>query len=450
MSSRSLLGFSPWPPTAGRHGRHGRTALGLDSPGRAARVAALALASFALSGCDALMPAAPDPSTELVGAIEGLSAPQRTMHAAGDAEFARVFGTADGLGPVFVAPSCESCHAGDGKGHPLFNITRFGRMQAGTFDPMRSAGGPQLQDRAIAGYLAERVPGAATGVARFLAPAVTGLGYLEAVDDTTLLRLEDPNDADNDGISGRVQLVDANDLLARVVSLEGVAAEGGPTRGTLVGGRYIGRFGKKALAVNLLQQVATAYHQDMGITSDLIPDEIFNPAVGAFSGDLVPEPEVSANVVNAVTFYIKTLRVPPRRNLSDPDVIAGEQLFVTGGCAACHLPTLTTGASHIAVLDRVTFHPFTDLLLHDMGPELDDGYTEGRATTSEWRTAPLWGLGLAATTQGGTPRLLHDGRATSIREAIGYHGGEAAASRAWFNALSADQQRRLLAYLNSL
>ena len=396
------------------------------------------------------MPGAPDAREELVGAIEGLSAPQRAMHAAGDAEFARSFGTVDGLGPVFVAPSCEACHAGDGKGHPVFTITRFGRTVGTSFDPMRAAGGPQLQDRAISGYLAERLPAGVTGVARFVAPAVTGLGFLEAVDDTTLLRLEDPTDANGDGISGRLQLVDADDLLARVTSLEALAAEGAPTRGTVIGGRFIGRFGKKAQAVNLLHQVATAYHQDMGITSDLIPDEIFNPQVGAFSGDAVPEPEVGASVVNAVTFYIKTLRVPPRRNLLHPDVIAGEQLFVSTGCAACHMPTLTTGASHIAVLDRKVFHPFTDLLLHDMGPELDDGYTEGRATTAEWRTAPLWGLGLAASLQGGVPRLLHDGRARSVREAISFHGGEGATSRARFNALTAEEQRRLLAYLNSL
>jgi CxxC motif-containing protein (DUF1111 family) len=414
------------------------------------RSGALLLVALAAAGCDALMPGAPDPDRELVGIVDGLSGPQRAAHVAGDREFARVFSARDGLGPVFVAPSCESCHAGDGKGHPLFVITRFGRMLPGGFDPMRAAGGPQLQDRAVLGYLAERVPGGASGVARFLAPAVTGLGYLEAVDDTTLLNLADETDADGDGISGRVQLVDPSDLLARVVSLEGVAAEGGPTRGMLVGGRYIGRFGKKALSVNLLHQVVTAYHQDMGITSDLIPDEIFNPQVGPFTGDQVPEPEVSAAVVNAVTFYIKTLRAPPRRNAQDPDVLAGEQLFLASDCAKCHVPALTTGRSPLAVFDRVTFYPYTDLLLHDMGPELDDGYTEGRATTSEWRTAPLWGLGLAGRTQGGTPRLLHDGRATSIEEAISYHGGEAAASRTWFNALGATARRQFLAFLNSL
>jgi CxxC motif-containing protein (DUF1111 family) len=414
------------------------------------RASVVALSAVLLGACDTLMPGAPDPDHELVGAISELTGAQRAMHVVGDREFARVFSAADGLGPVFVAASCESCHAGDGKGHPVFNITRFGRMSGGQFDAMRAAGGPQLQNRAVLGYTAEVVPGGATGVARFTAPAVTGLGFLDAVDDSTLLRMQDPNDSNGDGISGRVQLVGANDLLARVVSLDAVADDGVPTRGTLVDGHYIGRFGKKALAVNLLQQVATAYHQDMGITSDIIPDEIFNPQVGAFTGDGAPEPEVPASVVNAVTFYIKTLRVPPRRNVQHPDVVAGEQLFKASACATCHVPTLTTGASHMPVFHRVTFHPFTDLLLHDMGPELDDGYTEGRATTSEWRTAPLWGLGLAHRQQGGTPRLLHDGRATSIEQAIGFHGGEASASRAWFTALSPEQKRQLLAFLNSL
>jgi CxxC motif-containing protein (DUF1111 family) len=419
--------------------------------GKTNALRALASAPFALAlaACDAFMPSAPAAEDELPGTIPGLSGAQTAMHLAGDAEFARIFSADDGLGPVFVAASCESCHVGDGKGHPLFNITRFGR-DTGAFDPMRAAGGPQLQDRAVLRYLAEVVPAGATGIARFTAPIVTGLGYLEAVDDTTLLNLEDPTDANADGISGRVQLVDSTDLLVDVVSLEAIATEGPPSRGTLVGGKYIGRFGKKALSVNLLHQVVSAYHQDMGITSDLIPTEIFNPAVGAFTGDAAPEPEVAASVVNAVTFYIKTLKAPPRRNASHPDVLAGQALFDAGPCAGCHLPELTTGASSLAALDRVTFRPYTDLLLHDMGAELDDGYTEGRATTSEWRTAPLWGIGLAAQAQGGSMHLLHDGRAKSIGEAVQFHGGEGAASRTWHNALTDEQRRQVVAYLMSL
>lgn len=397
------------------------------------------------------MPGAPNESDQLAGTLPGLSGPQVAMHAAGDAEFAKTFAATDGLGPVFVAASCESCHVGDGKGHPVFNITRYGRMLPGNvFDGMRAAGGPQLQDRGVLGYLREYVPNAATGITRLTAPAVSGLGFLEAVDDATLLALEDPDDLDGDGISGRVQLVDSTDLLASVVSFEAVATDGPPTRGTLINGQYIGRFGKKGLSVNLLQQVATAYHQDMGITSDLIPDEIFNPAVGAFTGDGAPEPEVGASIVNSVTFYIKTLKAPPRRNANNADVVAGESLFDNGPCASCHLPSLSTGPSNIGALNQVTFRPYTDLLLHDMGPDLDDGYTEGRALTSEWRTAPLWGIGLAAAAQGGSMHLLHDGRAKTIEAAVSFHGGEAAAARTWFNGLSDTQRRQVVAYLKSL
>lgn len=413
----------------------------------------LALAAFAagaLVGCDALLTSAPDEAEELAGLVPGLSAPQRALHLRGDGEFARSFGPADGLGPIFVAASCESCHVGDGKGHPLFAITRFGRDLPGGFDPMSSAGGPQLQDRAVLGYIAERLPSAAIGVTRLIAPTVTGLGFLDAVDDTTLQRLADPGDANADGISGRLQLLNPSAIHASVFAIEQGGAGATDTRGTLVGGRHIGRFGKKALAVNLLQQVATAYHEDMGITSDLLPIDVVNPAVGDAGGDGVAEPEVPMSVVHSVTFYMKTLKVPPRRDSSNADVLAGEALFAASDCAKCHVPSMSTGVSSIAALNRKTFYPFTDLLLHDMGTELDDGYTEGSATTREWRTAPLWGLGLASAAQGGAMHLLHDGRAKSVESAIGFHGGEAAASRTWFNALSPVQRRQLLAYLHSL
>lgn len=406
------------------------------------------LCAAALVACDSLLPSGPNSAEVLEGPIDGLTRAQLATHLKGDGEFSRVFSPANGAGPLFVATACASCHVGDGKGHPVFNLTRFGRMGPGGFDPMRAFGGPQIQNRAILGYMAEVVPDGATGVAVFNAPAVTGLGLLEAVDDTTLLRLADSSDADSDGISGRVQLLDENDLLVEVTSLEAFLDAGVPTRGVPIGGKYIGRFGKKGVSVNLLHQTVSAYHEDMGLTTDLIITDVFNRQVGNFASDDVPDPEVSSSTVSAVVFYLKTLRPPPRRD--GPDVQAGEALFTQIGCAGCHLPTLRTGASPIAPLHQVEFHPYTDLLLHDMGPELDDGYTEGVALTSEWRTPPLWGIGLAPTAQGGTMHLLHDGRAKSLREAIGFHGGEGAASRAGFNALTAAEQERLLRYLGSL
>src|SRR5690606_7560651 len=173
-----------------------------------------------------------------------------------------------------------------------------------------------------------------------------------------------------------------------------------------------------------LHQTIFAYSEDMGLTTDLVPMDLYNRQVSVQATDLAPDPEVASGVVDAVVFYLRTLRAPPRRNAGAPDVMEGEQLFVQVGCAKCHVPTMRTGKSDIPQLDNVEFAPFTVLLLHDMGADLDDGYTEGNATSSEWRTAPLWGIGLAERAQGGTAHYLHDGRAKTLRDAIKYHGGE--------------------------
>lgn len=391
-----------------------------------------------LSGCSGILPGEPDEDSVLAGPLEGLPFEQLAAHLEGDEQFAKIFGTAEGLGPVFVSNSCESCHIGDGKGHPLTTLTRFGRYEAGQWNPLIERGGPQLQDRSIAGYPPETVPPEATGIARFTPPAVTGLGFLAAVPDAALLTLSDPNDVDGNGISGVPNYIDPPDFFEP-------AAAHIPS-----GNKYIGRFGKKAGAIDLLQQVATAYLQDMGVTSDFFTKELFNVQAGLFTGDIVDDPEVSAAVVNNVVFYIRTLKAPPRRNENDPDVLAGESVFTDIGCAECHLPSLTTGVSDVEALSEKTFHAYTDLLLHDMGTALDDGYTEGTALTSEWRTPPLWGIGLAKDSQGGSLFLLHDGRAKSLSEAIEAHGGEAADSRDNFNALTAQEQTRLFKFLESL
>ena len=234
-------------------------------------VAVVGLVAGVAACGDPLLPGAPDVSSTLDGPIDGLSSSQVAVHAQGDAEFARRFAAADGLGPLFVATSCESCHVGDGKGHPLFDITRFGRVAGGAFDRMEEHGGPQLQNRAILGYLAERVPDGATAVARFMAPSVTGLGYLEAVEDATILALADPTDANGDGISGRPSVVDSTDFIADIISVSAVAADAEQTRNVPRDGKYVGRFGKKARTINLLHQTVFAYSQDMGITTDLVP-----------------------------------------------------------------------------------------------------------------------------------------------------------------------------------
>src|SRR5688500_770846 len=219
-----------------------------------------------LAGCDAVLPDAPSEDSVLEGPVSGLTGQQLAAFLAGDGEFSRRFGPADGLGPIFVATSCESCHVGDGKGHPLFNLRRFGRMGAdGVFDPMRHEGGPQIQNRAILHYISEVVPQGATGSSIFTAPSVTGLGFLEAVEDAALLALADPDDADGDGISGRVQLIDPSEFIAELVRLE-LLFEEDPDRHTQIGGRFIGRFGKKASAIDLLQPTVTAYRPAMRLT----------------------------------------------------------------------------------------------------------------------------------------------------------------------------------------
>ncbi|MEO7998346.1 MAG: di-heme oxidoredictase family protein [Gemmatimonadaceae bacterium] len=401
-------------------------------------------------GCtDALLPGAPAQNSVLEGPLEALTTEQRAAFMRGDAEFSRTFSERDGLGPIFIAQSCESCHAGDGKGHPLFNITRFGRWDGSQFNPLASEGGPQLQHRAIRQYLGEVVPASSNAVARFTPPAVTGLGLLESVNDADIIALADPNDIDGDGVSGRVHWVDSTELISASIA-KSAGLSPNSARHVAVNGKYIGRFGKKGRVVTLLQQTVQAYIEDMGVTSDLLPQDIVNTQVGTLAHDDVADPEVPLSVVSRVAFYLRALRSPPRRGLGEADVKSGGALFVSVGCAKCHTTEMRTGKNDIAALSDVTFAPFTDLLLHDMGADLDDRYTEGHAASSEWRTAPLWGIGLAEGSQGGAAYYLHDGRARTLRDAIGYHGGEGSRSRAAFAALSAVQQEQLLRYLRSL
>jgi CxxC motif-containing protein (DUF1111 family) len=209
-------------------------------------------------------------------------------------------------------------------------------------------------------------------------------------------------------------------------------------------GRYLGRFGKKASAYNLLHQTVNAYIQDIGVTTDYHPSELPN------ASDNVPDPETPGSTVDEVVFYLRTLKAPVRRDTESAEVEEGEALFEQAGCAKCHVKSLTTASSPIAPLSNKTFYPYTDMLLHDMGAGLDDGYTEGSALSAEWRTPPLWGLGLSKQSQGGTYFLLHDGRARSIEEAILLHGGEAQSSRDAFSQYTDEQVKRLVRFLESL
>lgn len=379
--------------------------------------------------CSKLVPASPDDDAILDGPIEGLSYEQHQRFLAGDVAFNdELFTTAKGLGPIFVATSCGSCHAGDGKGHPFTTLIRFGQVDS-IGNQFLHVGGPQLQNRAIPGFLPEQLPAGAT-FSSFMPPANTGLGLLDAVPDASILAMADPNDADGDGISGV-----PNWISIRPYSIPRLSS-------VTNNGRYIGRFGKKAATYDLLQQTATAYNQDMGITSSFEPND-------TYTGHDI-DPEIPNATVQNVVFYLKTLKAPIQRNINDPSVAAGKQVFNTINCGNCHAPELKTGPSNIDALSNRTFFPYTDLLLHDMGSGLDDGYTEGNAKTYEWRTPPLWGLGLSINSQGGQYFLLHDGRAHSIEQAILLHGGEAANSKNKYQQLNTTDKQNLIKFLESL
>ena len=383
-----------------------------------------------LAACSPFVPDTPADNEILDGPISGLSAQDHRRHLAGDVAFNDVVFTKEtGLGPVFVASSCGSCHAGDGRGHPSTALVRFGQSEPG-YNEWMGRGGPQLQQHAVVGYTPEVLPPNAPS-SKFLAPAVTGLGFLEAVDNSTITSMIDVNDRDGDGISGVANWVTPPKWMLDQSQLP-------PDMRT----QYLARFGRKAGAINLLHQTSNAYNQDMGITS------VFEPMDTYSYHEL--DPEVTTQTVHDVVFYLQTLRAPERRNADDATVKNGEQIFNNIGCVSCHRSELQTGYSPLPYLANKTIHPYSDLLLHDMGPELDDGYTEGMAQSSEWRTTPLWGLGLSANSQGKQLFLLHDGRARSINEAIEFHGGEAATSRTKYRALSDADKQALIIFLESL
>lgn len=391
---------------------------------------AMLFLALAITACSKLLPPKVADNQTLDGPIEGLSGEQHSQFLAGDAAFnAEVFTSQTGLGPTFVATSCASCHAGDGKGHPFTTLTRFGQSDTILGNLFLGLGGPQLQNRALPGFKPESIPQGAT-FSQFTPPANTGLGFVDAVSDAVLLALADPDDLNGDGISGR-----PNWIRLRPYST--------PRPGSIsVNGRYIGRFGKKASTYDLLQQTATAYNQDMGIVS------FFEP-VDPYSG-LESDAEVSNNTVHNVVFYLKTLKAPVRRNENNTEVLQGQQLFKQLNCSGCHVQSLITGYSPVAALSNKTFFPYSDFLLHDMGAELNDGYTEGTALPAEWKTPPLWGLGLSKQSQGGKYYLMHDGRATSIEMAILLHGGEALNSKNQYQQLSSTDKLKLIRFLESL
>jgi CxxC motif-containing protein (DUF1111 family) len=259
-----------------------------------------------------------------------------------------------------------------------------------------------------------------------------GLGLLENVPASVLEALADPEDADGDGISGRIN---------RVWS---------PSEG----GMRPGRFGWKANAANLVDQDSGAALGDVGLTTRLHPDQNCPAAQAAcraaYDQSATGGAELSDLFLERLVFYTRAIAVPRQRHPEAPEVARGAALFRTARCDACHVPTLVTGPdATLPELANQSFHPFTDLLLHDMGPDLADGRPDFAAGPSEWRTPPLWGIGLIPAVNG-HDALLHDGRARGVAEAILWHGGEGAAARDAFRTMDAADRAALVAFVNTL
>lgn len=393
----------------------------------------------------------------------------------------------DGLGPLYNARSCQRCHLKDGRGHPPEEpddnaISMFLRVSIpGTPDDAvaeiegylatlpEPTYGTQLQDFSLAGHPAEyslqieyeeiEVP-LSGGEVAFLrmptytaadlgygplhpeamlsprvAPQMIGLGLLEAIPAADIMALADPDDADGDGISGRPNIVWSVEYDQPM----------------------LGRFGLKAGSPTVREQSAGAFAGDIGISSPLFPaawgecTEVQSECRSALHGDGDDRGfEIDVEGLDLVTFYSRNLGVPARRDVNDQQVLRGKEVFYTTGCTSCHQPSFVT--HRLEDQPEQSFQliwPYTDMLLHDMGPGLADNRPEARATGSEWRTPPLWGLGLTEQVSGHT-YFLHDGRARSLLEAILWHGGEAQSQRDAVVDMSPEDREALIRFLESL
>jgi len=406
--------------------------------------------------------------------IPGLSGWDLHVHELGDKIFEQSFVAAPaplygGLGPVFNNVSCISCHHNDGAGIPtagLVNSSLLIRLSLPGSDlhggplPIPGYGG-QLQDVALFGTQPEAkvnityteepftFPDGETLSLRKptytltnpytplpagyltsprMAPPVFGLGLLELIPEATIRSFADPYDADKDGISGKANYV-YNPYTQKT---------------------ELGRFGLKANTASLLVQVTAAMQQDMGITSYVFPQKsVYGQpqwsSVKDNKGTDLPD-----SLVNAVKFYVQSLAVPARRDVTDPVVKHGEALFTQIQCASCHKPTMYTDVNvTLPALSHQRIHPYTDMLVHDMGAGLADNRPDYLADGTEWRTSPLWGIGLFQKTNG-TPYYLHDGRARNLKEAIIWHGGEAANSITQFTKLPRADREAIITFLQSL
>jgi CxxC motif-containing protein (DUF1111 family) len=376
----------------------------------------------------------------------------------------------DGLGPLFNARSCSGCHFKDGRGRPpeytgervhglLLRLSTGNDIYMGPVADVNYGG--QLQDLSILGVNTEadyeiiyqeitknyadgtpynlRKPTynifnltegnlTATHVSPRVANQMIGLGLLEAIDENTMLSFVDENDTDGDGISGKANYV---------WNVEAQTST-------------IGKFGWKANQPTVKQQVAAAFSGDVGITTSIFPNHNCPPSANCDSLPNGGLPELSDKNLDKITLYSSTLAVPGRRNWENQNVLEGKALFGDIGCTDCHIAKITTG-NHptIPALSNQTIRPYTDLLLHDMGEGLADNSNDYLADGQEWRTPPLWGIGLFSIVNGHT-YYLHDGRARNLEEAILWHDGEAKKSKDNFINLNKIEREKVISFLNSL
>lgn len=351
------------------------------------------------------------------------------------------------VGPFYVDESCVACHPNNGRALPpppgaaLEGFVVHVGDALGNPDPLlgavlqpRGVGGPGEGGAILAGWTEDaglrrpRIAFEGTAPSHFsarISPPLLGLGLLEAIPEDVIVARADPHDEDGDGISGRVRLV--------------TDPEAGVPR--------LGRFGWKAGQATIRHQAAAAFRADMGVTSRVFPDpDCGSSQIGCGAGGV----EVSDADLDDLAAYLALLGMQARRHSDDPFVTRGEELFGDAGCVGCHAPTFVTTPFHpFAELADQTIHPFTDLLLHDMGAGLAATLPEGNASGAEWRTPPLWGIGLTAGVSGGEA-YLHDGRARTLAEAILWHGGEGRRARDAFASMSPADREALLAFLRSL
>lgn len=400
------------------------------------------LGVLALGACSSAAPGDPLAGVTIVGddpsdvPLEGASAAERDRFAAGDARFDTVYREADGLGPLYIRQSCASCHEGAARGPGA--VQKMALVDSDGITPLPDQSGlpwgHSARPYATAGASTTIAPpdGAGVKVSSRLGPAVFGRGYLEAVDDAEIARVEAEQSTRDDGIHGRINRVTYHSKPNPGQKYHAYAE--GQTD-------LIGRFGFKARSATLDDFTADAFQGDMGITSPLRPAELPNP--DGLVDDARAGVDVDLDTVNAVADYMRLLAIPARE-LPAGD---GPALFAAARCDVCHVPSLRTSSGYpIAALADIDAAVFTDFLLHDLGDALADGLTDESATSRAWKTAPLIGVRLFGT-------FMHDGRAKTVEQAVLAHegpGSEANDSIARFQSLSLADRKALLAYVGAL